>query len=104
MGRTVNIEKWLQGVLEEAHKIPGGTEMRVMLVGPVASVQSMPHKEGKAPMDFVSVIVDGRFGAEIAKVLAPAGTYAKGQMYKGYVDVSVYQNRLSIMETERIDK
>lgn len=76
--------------------------MKVYLEGPIYGVRPMPEKEGKPPQDKVDVISAGLYNTEVVGVLVPRGSCKEGQKYTGWVDVSIYQNRLSVREIERV--
>lgn len=70
--------------------------MKVGLVGPVVGVRTMPPKEGKEASEVVEVLAAGQWGKEVVKIFCPPGTFKDGEVFRGHVDVSVYQNRLSV--------
>lgn len=81
-------------------KTTGGAGMKVLMQGKVVAVRSMEPKPGKEAMDSVSVLTDGQFGPELVKAYAPRGLWAVDAPFKAVVDVSVFQNRLSVRQVE----
>lgn len=104
MGRTITIEEWLFGALETMRTISGGANVKVGLVGPIVGVRRIEGKEGREASDVVEVLTSGTWGKEVAKIFCPVGTYKEGDTFRAHVDVSVYQNRLSIRFVDKIDK
>jgi len=102
MGRAHGIEDWLLGAIDAIRQIPGGENVKVGLVGPVVGVRPMPYKEGKEPSEVVEVLTAGAWGKEIVKIFCPPGTFKEGETFRGHVDVSVYQNRLSVRYMDKI--
>lgn len=89
--------------LDAIRQIPGGENVRVGLVGPVVGVRGMPAREGKEASEVVEVMATGAWGKEIVKIFTPPGTYKEGDQFRAYVDVSVYQNRLSVRYLDKIE-
>lgn len=78
--------------------------MKVALVGPVVGVRLMPAKEGKEATEVVEVLTTGMWGKEVAKIFCPPGMFKENDVFRAHVDISVYQNRLSLKLLDKIDK
>lgn len=77
--------------------------MKVGLVGPIVGVRRIEGKEGKEPSDVVEVLTQGNWGKEVAKIFCPVGIFKEGETFRAHVDVSVYQNRLSLRFVDKIE-